>query len=287
MEFRHLEAFLAIADELHFGRAAARLRVAQSSLSEQLSKLERAVGVRLVERTSHRVALSEAGEAFRGEAMRLLAARARAVEVARAAAAGDAGHLRIGFNYPAGQRVLMPAMARLHERWPRIRTTLREGRTGPQLSDLTSGRLDLAFVYGRPTVPGVCHEHVLTVPVVALVGERHPLAGREEIRCAELAAHRCVIFRREQSPAMYDAIVAAGVELSPLDRVDDPAATEIVVATEMLVAFASAVRAETGVGGNLTAVQLTDPVPTLDVYAVWRENSDRAVRLFLDCVRDR
>src|SRR2546429_5837596 len=110
VEFRQLEMFLAIADELHFGRAATRLRVAQASLSEQLVKLERAVGVRLVDRTSHRVALTAAGEVFRAEATQVSAARDRAVEAARAAAAGATGHVRIGFNYPAGQRVLMPAM---------------------------------------------------------------------------------------------------------------------------------------------------------------------------------
>lgn len=284
VEFRQLEAFLAIAGELHFGRAAARMCVAQSSLSEQLTKLERAVGVRLVERTSHKVALTEAGVSFRAEAAELLAARDRAVEVARAAASGQTGHLRIGFNYPAGQRILRPAMTTLRERWPRLRTTLREGRTGPQLSDLALGQLDLAFVYGRPAVSGVRHEHVLTVPVVALVGDRHPLAGRDEIRCAELAGHRCVVFRREQSPAMYDAVVAAGVEVDPADEADDPAATEIVVATEPLVAFASAVRAESGV--NLTSIRLTDPVPMLDIYAAWREKPEPAVRLFLDCARD-
>src|SRR6516165_9132597 len=98
MELRHITSFLVLAEELHFGRSAARLHISQPSLSLQLQQLERRIGVTLIARTSHSVRLTAAGEAFRKEAEPLLGQLDRAVDAARRAAA--TGRLRIGFNFP-------------------------------------------------------------------------------------------------------------------------------------------------------------------------------------------
>src|SRR6185437_1262000 len=100
MELRHITSFLVLAEELHFGRSAARLHISQPSLSLQLQQLERRLGAQLVARTSHSVRLTPAGEAFRKEAGPLLGQLDRAVEAARQAGPGATGHLRIGFNFP-------------------------------------------------------------------------------------------------------------------------------------------------------------------------------------------
>jgi DNA-binding transcriptional LysR family regulator len=288
MEFRHLVSFLAIAQELHFGRAAARLHLAQSSLSQQLQRLERDVGVELVSRTPHEVKLTPAGRVFEREARRLIDQAAGAVRAARDAASGRLGSISVGFNFPAGQRVLQPTLRRLNADYPDLSIKLWEARSGPQLSALAAGKIDVALAFAGPLASRLRSQRVLTVPLVAIVGLEHPWARREQAPFSELAEQRCVLFRREQSPAMHDAIFAAadrsGIRLTIDDEIDDSAATGLVVTTRDVVGFASAVRGADALAKNLVAVRLVDPVPTVAVYAVWRPDPQPAVGAFLSCL---
>lgn len=285
-------SFLAIADELHFGRAAARLHLAQPSLSQHLQRLERAVGVELVARNSHEVRLTPAGVVFRELAEDIVLRVQRAGEAARAAAAGRAGTVRVGYNLPAGQRVLPGALARLSDRHPGIDVEMVEMRTGPQLAALADGRLDVAMVYGRPSGRNLRSRLLLRVPLVAVVGAGHRWAGREEVPFRALREERCILFHRSQSSAMYDAILSAarasGIQLNVADEVDDPGATAIIAAVRPVVGFASAVRgtfAGAAPGGLRTAaVRLYDPTPILDLYAVWNADHGPLVEAFLGCL---
>ncbi|MCM3922968.1 LysR substrate-binding domain-containing protein [Frankia sp. AiPs1] len=293
MELRHLVSFLAIADELHFGRAAARLHLSQPSLSQQLQRLERSLGVELVARTSHDVRLTAAGKAFEAEARAIISQMRKATHTAREVAAGRTGVVSVGYNFPGGQHVVPAALTKMSAEYPDVSVTLVEQRTGPQLSALAAGDLDVAIVYGRPTSPDFRSRRLFRVPLVAVVGHGHTWAGRGGIPFGELARQQCVLFAREKSPAMYDAIQAAaeasGITLSVAHEVDDPSATAIVVSVKPLVGFASASRGlhiGSAVGGpRPAAVQLYDPVPTLDLYVVWRAaNSAPLVDIFVDCI---
>lgn len=294
MEFRHLVSFLTIAEELHFGRAAARLHLSQPSLSGQLQKLEKSLDVRLVARTSHEVKLTAAGREFETQARLIVAQMDRAAALAQAAAAGRAGTLSIGYNLPASRHVLPEVLGRMTERHPDVVVSLWERRTGPQLADLADGSLDIALVYGHPSSPNLRYRRLLNrIPLVAVVGRRHRWADRPRVRFAELADQQCVLFGREQCPAMYDAIYGAaadtGTTLSVAHTADDPGATAHMVSVRPLVGFASLPRVISmgmGAPGTETVpVTLIDPVPTLDLYAVWRaEEANPAVSFFLDCL---
>ncbi|GAA2402277.1 hypothetical protein GCM10010191_07150 [Actinomadura vinacea] len=292
MELRHLISFLAIADELHFGRAAARLHLAQPSLSQHLQRLERSVGVELVSRNSHEVRLTPAGEAFREVGQDIVIRVQRAREAAVSAAAGRTGTIRVGYNFPAGQRVLPGTLARFNARHPGIGLDMVSMRTGPQLDALARGRLDVAMVYGRPAAAGMRSRLLLRVPLVAVVGLEHHWAGREDAAFVELAGEECILFRRTQSAAMYDAIFAAarasGIELNVAEEVDDPGATAIVAAVKPVVGFASAVRGRFGAAGRggprTTSVRLYAPVPILDLNAVWNADHRPLVGALLDCL---
>lgn len=288
VELRHLVSFLAIADELHFGRAAARLHVAQPSLSAHLQRLERDVGVRLVSRNSHEVRLTPAGAAFLPLARDVVGRLERAAETARAVGAGRVGTVRVGYNFPAGQRVLPDLLATLGRRYPAVDVDMVELRTGPQLAALADGRLDVAMVYGRPAGTDLSSRLLLRVPLVAVVGAGHRWAGRERVPFGELATEPCVLFRRAQSSAMYDAIQSAartsGIRLTVTEEVDDPGATAIVVAARPVVGFASALRGRLAAGARTAAVGLYDPVPILELHAVWRTDHGPAVAAFLDCL---
>jgi DNA-binding transcriptional LysR family regulator len=289
MELRYLESFLAIADELHFGRAAARLHISQPSLSQHLQRLERSVGVRLVDRGSHQVTLTDAGEVFQGQARTLLAELHRAVELTREVDGGHVGTVRVGFNYPAGRRVLPPTLNRLAHVHPRLRPVLVERRSGPQLAALAAGELDVALVFGTPTDPFYASRTAFRTSLMALVGPGHPLSDRDEVTFAELADHPCVLFDRDLSPASHDALTGAarrgGTTLTVADEVDDSMATAMVVATGSVVGFASAPRAVEAAGMGLHAVALVDPEPVLDVCVVWpARDATPAARSFLSCL---
>ncbi|HEX3788494.1 MAG TPA: LysR substrate-binding domain-containing protein [Pseudonocardiaceae bacterium] len=293
MELRHLVSFLAIAEELHFGRAAARLHLAQPSLSQQIQRLERTVGVKLVERTSHQVSLTPAGEVLSELARNIVAQVDEATKAVREVALGRAGTLRVGYNFPAGQKILPTALARMNTILPNVGVTLVENRTGPQLAALANGSLDVALVYGRPSSTEFRFRPLLQVPLVAVVGKGHSWAGRSRTSFSELASQTCILFERQQCPAMYDAILTAaersGIRLSVEYRLDDPNATAIMVSVKPVVGFASAPRAiyNTSAPGyaQTAMVALHDPVPTVDLYAVWRADDTRPlVQAMLGCI---
>ncbi|WP_345655056.1 LysR family transcriptional regulator, partial [Pseudonocardia tropica] len=126
MELRHLHSFLTLAEELHFGRAAQRLHMAQPSLSQQIQRLEQSLGTQLVARSSHEVHLTPAGEAFVVEAQAVLSRVDRAKETTRHAAEGRAGTVRVGCNLPAAQGVLPRVLARLRSELPDVVVAPRE-----------------------------------------------------------------------------------------------------------------------------------------------------------------
>lgn len=289
LELRYLTSFLAIAEELHFGRAATRLHLAQPSLSLQLQRLERQVGVELVNRTSREVKLTVAGRAFEIEAKRLLEQADHAVGVAREAAAGRSGSIAIGFNFDAGQRVLTPTLRRFNVGFPQVTTTLWEARSGPLLTALGNGKIDIVLSFAGPVMEPFRSHRLLTVPLALVLGQQHRWADRRQVPFRDLAHQRVLMFHRECSPAMHDTIFAAadrcGVSLTVSDHVDDTGATAIIVATRPVVAFASSARARVPASG-LVAVQLTDPQPMVGVYAVWRPDPRPVVAMFLRSLED-
>lgn len=294
MEFRHLVSFITIAEELHFGRAAQRLHLTQPSLSAQLQKLERSLGVQLVARNSHEVQLTAAGTEFELQARQILARMDRAAEVAKATAEGRAGAVAVGYNLPASRHILPRTLTRMTEQHPDIVVSLWEKRTGPQLAALADGSLDIAVVYGHPSTVEFRYRKVLhRIPLVAVVGRRHRWADRAGVPFNGLQHQQCVLFGREQCPAMHDAIFHAAaqtqISLSVAHRADDPGATAHIVSVRPLVGFASLPRAiSMGMGepgSPAVAVKLIDPVPTLDLYVVWRSGeTNPAVAAFLDCI---
>jgi len=291
MELRHITSFLVLAEELHFGRSASRLHIAQPSLSQQLQQLERRVGVELVARTSHTVRLTPAGEAFRREARRLMTQCEVTVEAARWAGSGGGGHLRIGFDFPAGQRILAPTLTLLHDRHPDVSTSLLPRHTCGQLSELRDGKLDVAFVYGAVDEEGLCQRSILTLPVVGVCADHHPLASGEPVPWPDLAQYRCVLPSPLTSPAMYDAVVAAarlnGVDFSAAEVFDDGDAAAVMVASQQIVIFASAARADSLAANGLSIVSFLDPDPQVTVHAVWRDQDPNpAVPVFLDLLDD-
>jgi DNA-binding transcriptional LysR family regulator len=286
LELRYIVAFLAIAEELHFGRAATRLHLAQPTLSQQLQRLERKIGVELVSRTSREVQLTPAGQAFEREARLILEQANRAVSAARETAAGRTGTISIGFNFPAGQRVLEPTLRRMNTDFPGITTRLMEARTGPQLLALAEKKIDVGFVMATTLPEQVRSKHVLTEEIVAFVTPDHPLANRQVLHFKEVARHACVLFPRQQSPGLYDAIFdasdRAGIRPRVAAETDDAGSTAVIASTRGLVGFCTATRSRELYNRSYTMVRLINPTPEVRIHAVWRTDASPAVVAFLE-----
>ncbi|MCK9249956.1 MAG: LysR family transcriptional regulator [Solirubrobacteraceae bacterium] len=198
MKLRQLRYFAVLAEELHFTRAAARLHLAQPALSQQLRRLEDEVGLRLVDRTTHRVALTDAGRTLLARARTVLA-EIDAAEAELAALAGRrTGRLTIGVTPTPGPLDLPSLLARFHAAHPGIALDLREALSVDLATALRDDAIDVAFVADLPEAhrKGLRLDPVARQPLVAVVPPGHRLARRRRLGLADVAAEPLVAFRR-------------------------------------------------------------------------------------------
>src|SRR5579872_2293363 len=188
LEPRLLRYFLAVAEELHFGRAAARLYISQPSLSNQIHKLERTLGTELFVRNNREVRLTVAGQALLAEAPLALAALARAAERTRLAGAGITGTVRLGFPPPASFETLGTLLAAVANDSPNMTVVPSELFSVEIPSRVVAGELDIGLALHPEPMRGVESELLRVEPVGAVLGEHHPLAASTSIRLADLAA---------------------------------------------------------------------------------------------------
>jgi DNA-binding transcriptional LysR family regulator len=181
LELRHLRYFVAVAEELHFGRAARRLHMAQPPLSQQIRRLEAIVGVPLLARTSRSVALTPAGAALLERARRLLAAADEGLDEAARIGRGEAGTLDVGFVSSAITLGVPERLQAFRERHPDVRTRLHEGQTSQIAARLDRGEVDLGIVRDGEAREGVEVTVLATEGFVAVLPAGHRLAGRARI----------------------------------------------------------------------------------------------------------
>lgn len=186
VELRHLRYFVAVAEELHFGRAAVRLHMAQPPLSQAIRRLEDAVGCPLLARTSRSVRLTPAGAAFLKRARRTLRNVADDVQEARSIGRGETGLLNVGF-VGSGMLTTLPAILSQHlATYPGVQLQLHESFTSRVIDGLLDGRLDAGIVRGPEPVDGLESTSLFTEPFVAVLPARHPGAGAASLSVAAL-----------------------------------------------------------------------------------------------------
>ncbi|HET9104266.1 MAG TPA: LysR family transcriptional regulator [Solirubrobacteraceae bacterium] len=209
MELRQLRYFVAVAEELHFRRAAARLHISQPPLSQQIARLESELGVTLLRRTRRRVELTAAGAAFLRDAHRLIAELDTAVATAQRLGQGAEGRLRVGFVGSALFSTLPAAVQRFRRERPGVEVELRERSTAEQLRTLETGAIDVGLVRppieagDRVRVHAVLREHtVLALP------DGHRLAAMRRIPLRRLGGEPLVLFPRAQAPGFHDLLMS-------------------------------------------------------------------------------
>lgn len=210
MELRDCQCFVAVAEELHFGKAAARLGLAQPPLSQRIKALEEEIGAKLFARTSRSVALTPAGEAFWREARIVLEAAERAGETARRVALGLAGKVTVGFVNPAMDAFLSAILAKFRQEAPDVELVLRELSTREQTASLATGRLDVGFFrQAGQDAPGVAVTVVWREPYLLALPAGHGLAGRGRLDLASLDGEALLLPPRRAGPALRAALEAA------------------------------------------------------------------------------
>lgn len=206
MELRHLRSFVAVAEELHFSRAARRLHIEQPALSQQIRQLERELGATLFERTTRRVELTVPGSVLLERARRVLDTVERGVSDTRRAARGELGWLVIGFVDSAAYTLLPPILRELRRRAPDLALDLRELSTDAQLAGLRDD-VDVGIVRDAGTIDGLIIDPLLAEPLVVAVPSVHPLAARSQLALAELAGQPFVSFPRDHVPHIHDRLI--------------------------------------------------------------------------------
>jgi DNA-binding transcriptional LysR family regulator len=292
MEQRQRRRFVAVAEELHLTRAAARLGIPQPAPSLQIRQLEEELGIALFRRTKRRVELTAAGQVLLTEARRALAQLEWAVEAARRAGQGEVGRLALGFVGPATYSVLPPILRAFHERFPDVELDVDELNTGRQLPALREGRLQLGFL--RPPAPadsdGLVIEPVLHEAVVVALRRGHPLAGDRRVHLSELADEPLLIFRRDLEPTLYDSYMRLCADAGITPRVLHEANP-----LHLIIGLVAAGLGFALLPASVRNLQRPDVVyrplepqpPKVEVVAAWRRDEPSPVlRAFLGVMRD-
>jgi DNA-binding transcriptional LysR family regulator len=294
MELRHLRYFLAVAEELHFHRAATRLHISQPPLSQQIRALERELGVTLLERNRRRVALTAAGEVFRDDARAILSAVDRASERARNIARGSIGTLSVGF---VGSAMFSPTLPNILREFratrPEVELVLRELPTVVQLQALVGGELDVGVIRG-PIPASEIHPQLELMTIqrerlIAALPADHPLATRRRLRAAELSGETFVILARREAPGLFASLTTAMVDAGGVpEDVLEVAEMQTIISLVAGGFGVSLVPASVGTvdRSGVAFLPIAGPTPTIELSAAWRHGGDAPVRdAFLSLAR--
>jgi DNA-binding transcriptional LysR family regulator len=209
IELRHLRYFIAVAEELHFSRAAERLGISQPPLSQQIRDLENTIGVRLLRRTNRRVELTAAGQVYLDAAKDIVARVEDAGDMARRAERGEIGELHVAFTRSTPLSEGFPrAIRAFREAYPAVRLVLLERNTLQQLEYLLDGRQQVGLVRGTALPPTLVTHKLVDDPLVAVLRADHPLARRRRsVRMEDLAEESFIVFTRASGTGIHDQLL--------------------------------------------------------------------------------
>ncbi len=280
--------FCAVADELHFGRAAERLHLAQPYLSRTVRALETDLGAPLFERTTRRVELTPAGQALLEPATAMLRMAARARAEVEAAQRGDSGRVRLSFAGPSSQTMVARLARAVRERHRRIELAVRPGRYGPiAVRELLEHTTDLAIARFEHPPLGVRSRAVGRERVVLVAPSDHPAANAESVSLAELREAPFVTLPEAFGSAVRAMFVAschaAGFSPEIVQTAPDTWTCVALVAAGVGLHLTTDSALEQLTLDGMRVVQLADPLPAMYVYLLWRdEDADPALERVLE-----
>lgn len=205
---RSLQQFLVLAEELHFGRAAARLHMSQPPLSKHIQRMEEQLGVRLFERDQRNVRLTSAGAAFVEQAKQLLAQSALAIRAIQQIERGETGQIRIGFVAAAIYLAIGRLFQAIEQQVPGIEIHWQEMSSAEQTDALAQDKIDLGIAHRPLVMDGMGAQMVAKVPLVVVVPETHPLARRKSVALRQLERNPFILLPRAPAPGYHDLLLS-------------------------------------------------------------------------------
>ena len=276
LEFRHLRYFLALADELHYGRAAQRLAISQPPLSVAIQQLEASVGARLFDRDSKGVRLTPAGEAFRGSAQALLDRAEDACALAREVQAGEVGRLRLGFVGSTLFNGLSAWLQAFQAEHPKVEVVVVELNSQDQIDALLGEELDLGLVHTDRLPPALTSRPLYSEPFVACLPANHPGAKLEKLPLATLSDQPFILFSRKGSPDYHARIVEICRRHGFYPRLQHEGrhwlSVVSLVSQGLGVSIVPAAFQRAGVQGAVFK-PLSESIETSAVFAAWRRDT--------------
>jgi DNA-binding transcriptional LysR family regulator len=291
VELRRVRYFVAVAEELHFRRAAQRLHLAQPALSQQVRKLELELGVQLLHRNKRGVALTTAGAAFLHEARRVLRQADEAARTAQGARDGVLGNLRVGHPADTLPSMLLRVLARFATSHPGVNVAPETVSMRRAVEDVRAGRLDVAVVGLPAPVSGLQVTPLDVEGTVAAIADRHPLSGRPSVPMERLADEQLVLLPRSTNPAFFDSVAAAfrTANIAPsLIESAEPLVMHALttVAAGLGIALLPSSAAERYSAHGVTFRPLDAPSPTTEIALVSRaDGNETMVSAFLRVAR--
>lgn len=276
-ELNHLRCFVAVAEELHFGRAAARLNLTQSPLSRQIQLLEHVLGVRLLDRTSRSVSLTRAGYNFLPEARRVLRLAEGAALAARRTAIGEAGSITLGLTAASGYEFLPRLIKAFRADAPDIDLVLKEMVSADQLESLIAGRIDVGLVrpsFNRREFASLC---VVREPLLLAVPEDHPLATPPVVSIADLDQQPMITYSPYEARYFYDLLATifanAGIAPHYVQHISQIHTIMGLVRAGIGLALVPCAALNLGSQGVVLRPIVIEAPPIVELHAVWRRNN--------------
>jgi DNA-binding transcriptional LysR family regulator len=284
-----LYAFVVLAEELHFGHAAARLGIAQPPLSQQIRRLEQKVGHPLFDRGAGRVTLTAAGRELLPAALRALDEVAGGLDAARRTGSGKTGRIHIGFAASLALTILPGLLRAYRDRFPGVELDIREMTTAPQVAALCDHVLDVGLLRDPPTQEGLVFEDVLSEKFVAVLPAAHPLAAHRVVSVAALAAEPFVLMPRAIGPTVHDRILEvcaiAGFEPRVVQRAVEWQTVVALVGAGLGVSLAPASIGRIRLGGVVYRRIDQDAVRTTVALGRRRDDRNPLVHHLVEAVR--
>jgi len=293
IELRQLRYFVAVAEEMHFGRAALRLHMTQPPLSQTIQALEAALGTQLFSRSKRSIALTPAGAALLPAAQRMLQQAAALPDIARRAASGASGRLSLAFVSTADYSVLPPFLREFRERYPQVEIDLREATSDVQVEELAHGRIDVGLL-----IPPLSDKARIELDYAAVLSEPLILAapkgmaalrGKNTVALKTLADMPLIIFPRRIAPALHDAILACFRDAGLTPRIGQEA-----IQMQTIVGLVSAGMGIALVPQSVSNLKrsgveykaLTGKTPLVETGLAWRrDNTSPVLHAFLELLR--
>ena len=279
LKLKDLRYLVAVAEQRHFGRAAAQCCVSQPTLSAQLKKLEESLGVQLIERAPHNVTLTPAGEEIVGRARRILEASDEMVTLARSQRDPLGGRLRVALLPTIGPYLLPHVAPLVRKALPRLELRLYEYQTGPMLEKLRNGELDVGILALPVDLDGLESRELYREAFTVALPERHPLAGREQLRVGDLKGETLLLL--EEGHCLRDQALEVCSRTAVRDA-QDFRATSLETLRQMVATGAGVTLlpelAGRGAYRNARGVVLrpfAKPAPVRHIGALWRKTTAR------------